>query len=521
MNAALTAREIELLGEQLRAWSGAQFQSVTGLQMGSHQLAMHRLDRKPPASDDLFYELHFYLGRRGGGARVLLIDLDRTSPQIWLLESEAEIRAWQSCPRIKRKRPMELFLRSHFVGQRLSNVESRGPGRLALQLTCEADGLAEIELSLVPRAPQFLARRNKDGRKLLITEFKPDSKPASETGARRESKLEANQSLASTSTTPKDQLEEWSRARELGQGVGISRQRTADFLEAWTVKSSGSAELSAAQVQDAQSHGEAKATPGVLRALRAVKAEIDEKTRVPWRSWADHIMTEGLEAPPQFSSVDLEQTWNQEIYRMTSEGRKTHEIASNFYDLAKKTERKLAGTRQRLALLEAKIAGKSQTVFSRSEPGKAISRSTRSSPSRAGAVSDPAEGVTNKSLLEQAEARGRSVAIAADLVFYIGRSAEDNLRLLRRAQSFDFWFHVRGRTGAHGILRRARGRVISEAEILACGRALIEQSLKKRALDLRGESFDVSLCEVRHVKPVKGAKGLVHFTHDRTILVKF
>ncbi len=512
--AALTQDELELLVEQLGTWSGAQFQSITGLQLGD----------APEAPQDLIYELHFYLGRARslGGPRVLILDLDRTSPQLWLLESEAEIQAWQACVRTKRKRPMELFLRSHFIGQRLLSVESRGPGLVTLQFTCESEGLAELELSLRPRASQFLARRRKVGRDLQLTEFKPEASQAWIAAAIQEVGVGAlagnrifslhrqrNENfLGSMGAKPNSNLKQDSTqesVQHLGQQIGQHKGRDSSQSTApgrpTRSAAVGGVEKTATKISHSRS----------ARALGAVRAEIEAKSQVPWRAWAQHVKEIGFEAPPLFANAELERIWNREAQRARVEGIKNHDLASRFFERAKKIERKLEGTRKRLAILEKLAAGETEPPADR---GARIRRSSALAGGDAVKRSTP-------SLMEQAEARGRSVAIAEDLIFYIGKSAEDNLRLLRRAQSFDFWFHVRGRTGAHGILRRARGRVVNESEFLACARALIEQSLKKRALDLRGESFDVSLCEVRFVKPVKGAKGLVHFTHDRTLRIRF
>ncbi len=460
---------------QLRAWSGAQFQSITGLHLAG--------------SEEIFFELHFYLGRAGGGARVLLLDFNRHSPQLWLLESEEEMGAWQACARTKRKRPMELFLRSHFVGQRLLSVESRGPGLLALNLSCEPEGLAELEFSLRPMAPQFRALRVKDGRELQMTEFKPQSADVRSSPVASAKGQGAIAALASFDASR----------------IDVNRERTSKFLQALRPK---------AQHEDQQDAQSAEGRPRrSKRAVDAVREEIAAKTLVPWRAWADHILQHADQfarlPAPSFASAEIETIWHREVDQARQKSLKPHELASRFFELAKKLERKLEGTRKRLAELERRAAEDAVSGLDRDM--RASSKPKQADASLA----------TKPSLLQQAEARGRSLTIAEDLIFYIGKSAEDNLRLLRRAQSFDYWFHVRGRTGAHGILRRARGRVVSEAEFQACARALVEQSLKKRALDLRGESFDVSLCEVRFVKPVKGAKGLVHFTHDRTLRAKF
>ena len=117
-----------------------------------------------------------------------------------------------------------------------------------------------------------------------------------------------------------------------------------------------------------------------------------------------------------------------------------------------------------------------------------------------------------------ADARGRKFQLADDLIVYLGKNAAENLAILRKAQPFDFWVHLRDRPGAHAILRRSRGRNVTDAEFIKAGAYVAEQSLKRRASELKGESFDLLIVECRFVRPIKGDKlGRVNYTNDRVL----
>ncbi len=164
----------------------------------------------------------------------------------------------------------------------------------------------------------------------------------------------------------------------------------------------------------------------------------------------------------------------------------------------KENQRKQAGTQERLLQIEKEIALIMQK--GPQAPGKTAS----------------------PGLMKKAQVRGRTLTLSADLEAYIGKSAADNLALLRKAQPFDYWLHLRDQPGAHAILRRTRNRAVSDVEFLQTGRWLIEQSLHKSAEALHGEKFEMLIVECRYVRPIKGDKlGRVHYTNDRVIRIGY
>ncbi|MEK7356607.1 MAG: hypothetical protein AAB250_09170 [Bdellovibrionota bacterium] len=171
------------------------------------------------------------------------------------------------------------------------------------------------------------------------------------------------------------------------------------------------------------------------------------------------------------------------------------------FKIAKGNERKLAGSRERIEKVRAELA-----ALEAAGPG-----------GRTGAKNEKPE---REGLLAKAKARGRSLKLADDLDCYIGKSAADNLALLRRAQPFDLWLHLRESPGSHAIIRRARGRNVTDAELLEAGRWVAAQSFGRRIVEMKGQKVDLLIVECRFVRPIKGDKiGRVNYTNDRVMRI--
>lgn len=230
-----------------------------------------------------------------------------------------------------------------------------------------------------------------------------------------------------------------------------------------------------------------KAIEKKRKIIERLNEELENKTKTPYAELGEWLKANAtLEVPPEFRElIDPGQnlSWNiEESFRK-----------------AKENVRKAEGTRARLEAVTRELE-----TLEKSGP-QGLKTAAPKAPS----------------LLEKSEARGRRLEVAQDLEAYIGKSAADNLALLRRAQPFDYWLHLRERPGAHAILRRSRGRAVSDAEFAKVGAWVAEQSTKKRAADLKGERFDLLIVECRYVRPIKGDKlGRVHYTNDRVLTLR-
>lgn len=164
---------------------------------------------------------------------------------------------------------------------------------------------------------------------------------------------------------------------------------------------------------------------------------------------------------------------------------------------AKALERKKEGTAHRAELLQVEIQ-KLQTAHNKGH------FETEKSP--------------QKQLLQQAEASGRTQKIEGFIVSR-GKSAQDNLAILRAAKAWDLWIHLRDYPSAYVILSLDKGKKASEEALRQSALWLAESSIKSK-VKLSGTKLDVVVTECRFVRPIKGDKlGRVHYQNERVFTV--
>lgn len=432
----LNQTEIEGLADELRGLQGAQLQEV------EVEPSPEPGSKKPGA-----LRLGFFLP---GGVRWVVVDYDVLMPALIVFPKGIAPRPLKKS---KLRRPLELFLRSHFVGSRLSAVGLRVDLGRALDLYFGPE--RRLELHLFPHGRNAIAHATgatvpttSSGNERTIAEFKPMPHATPEDSAR----------VFSEVRTPEAIFAEWNESSALATASkGVAKDQALSTLTVLIEKK--------------------------RRALEKVELEIENKSRTEFRAVGEWLKAH--------QTLDVPSEWEKWIDR----DRSLAENISRLFAEAKANDRKIEGTRSRAEALrnelEALSAGQAPVAKKRD------------------------------GLLEAADARGRTYEIASDLVLLVGKNATENMMILRKAQPFDLWLHLRERPGAHGILRRARGRVVSDQELRLAGVKVAEQSTKKRASELKGEAYDLLVVECRYVRPIKGDKnGRVHYTNDRVLRLK-
>ncbi len=371
-------------------------------------------------------------------------------------------------PRKKLQRPFTLFVRSRFLGRRLQSVRADlTRGRLLVfnfhrAQDEEEQGSCEIEVRLFPHGQNVIAR---DGKK-AVAENKPKDLPTVQTHAD-----------ASEGRSWEEIEGQWHARQSMSRKP--SSVANAHINEA-------------AKLEKEWKRAIEKKEKGIER----MREELQEKMNPVYSRLGEWLKANGtmelpLDVPDEWRSlVDSEKSlsWNIE----------------NCFHRAKENARKSEGTRARLALVENEL-----THLRAKGPASFAKRREQE---------DKKEG---ENLLVRADARGRRHKLGDDLEVYVGKSAADNLALLRRAQPFDYWLHLREQPGSHAILRRTRTRNVTDQEFLEAGKWVIEQSLNKRVSELKGERFDLLIVESRFVRPIKGDKlGRVNYTNDRVMTIR-
>jgi predicted ribosome quality control (RQC) complex YloA/Tae2 family protein len=103
-----------------------------------------------------------------------------------------------------------------------------------------------------------------------------------------------------------------------------------------------------------------------------------------------------------------------------------------------------------------------------------------------------------------------------DLEVLVGRNAAGNRRLtFQVAKGHDWWMHLRGRPGAHLVLRVGKDRTPSLPHLLAAAQiALLVARVEP------GEAAEVQYARVRDVRSIPGEQGLVTVADEKVLRVQ-
>ncbi|MBC86768.1 MAG: hypothetical protein CL677_06270 [Bdellovibrionaceae bacterium] len=127
-----------------------------------------------------------------------------------------------------------------------------------------------------------------------------------------------------------------------------------------------------------------------------------------------------------------------------------------------------------------------------------------------------------KNLMDHSGARGRRVWLdeKQGVVLNLGRSAKENLALIRAAKPWHIWLHLRDYPGVHGVIERPKKHKISEALLFRAGQELVGFQFRSKLEKARGDKFDIIYTEVRFVRPIKGDKaGRVNYQSEQVMRV--
>lgn len=466
---SMTVKEVTEVARELQTWVGSQFQEVM----------IDGIKGEDPRS----LRLGFFWT---GGVRWIVFDYRVQAPMLLLFDGQNGVPMTPPKTAGKIRRPIELFLRSKHVGRRLREVRLRIEDGRALDLIFDPneDGTeVSIELKVYPHGRNAKAVSGTQS----VSEFKPMA--AAKNAGPSISKAKSFDELEHPPRALHDMAIEWMRFVKPGS---IPRDS----------KPNASVERGAGPASAAKSPLEIKIEKK-RKALEKVREEVSSKEQSPARAIGEWIKeNQSLDVPKEWPA-----SWREQV-----DPRRTLAVnIERLFTSAKNQTRKLDGTRQRAAELEAEIVA----IEKKLQRGDVREESRATTNDNFGGG-----GGGPKDLFKAAEARGRKFQLAEDLIVYLGKNATENLAILRKAQPFDYWLHLRDRPGAHAILRRTRGRNVTDAEFIKAGTYVAEQTMKRRAIELKGESFDLLIVECRFVRPIKGDKlGRVNYTNDRVVRI--
>lgn len=398
-----------------------------------------------------------------GRAFTLALEMDPRAPGIFLLEDNPL--------RETGPKPIALFLKSHARGRRIVEVELLEERGRCVRI---AAGAAELDVELIPRSPNIHVRVESDrGLKELSWE-KPKERGA-------HAPPEEDFTARDWATLADDWL-----AAKLGARAVAGAEPGAP--------SGGSAGKGVSTAQAAlavKTHERALAKK--RKALAELEASLAEDSALVWRNLGNTL----LEVVSRTRAED-----DPTIDRKLLDPKLgTKENMERAFEKAKQAERKKEGTRDRMGVLRAEIA----KLAAMDEGAVAASGVSAKTPSK-------------KKLDDLPQAR--QLKLPSGVVAYVGKSAADNLALLRAAKAWEYWVHLKDFPSAYGIIKRAKDQKIAQADIRAVAEWVFAQS-KQGKSKMIGK-IEVLLVECRHVRPIKGDKlGRVTFHHPQVFTFDF
>lgn len=256
------------------------------------------------------------------------------------------------------------------------------------------------------------------------------------------------------------------------------------FSEILSDYHAANSQLSSKEKKQFQPEARATKLSKIERALMAVQRDLDQKLNHPYRKLARELE----EATDMRVSDELAALLDPKLSR-------TQNI-ERAYLKAKSLEAKVLRTQNRLQeLLEQK---------DKLQRGELLAPNIR-----------PQAKSSKQSDLW----KGRTLTLDAETVARFGRSAKDNLELLRQSRPWHLWFHLKDYPSSHGLLSKTKSRTLSAEELNQIGARLLELTIKDPSK--RTGAWDLLMTEVRFVRPVKKSIGSVTVAEAKTIRFRY
>jgi hypothetical protein len=183
-------------------------------------------------------------------------------------------------------------------------------------------------------------------------------------------------------------------------------------------------------------------------ALAKVDEELERKKNMPWREIGDWLKAH--------QSLDVPKEWEPFVDRR----RKLAWNIERCFTKAREAEGKVEGTANRRRILQDEIENLERRL---AEP----------------VIAAPAEAFVRPQApsLAKMEAKGRTLHLRDDLTAVMGKSAADNMKILRKARAWDLLLHLRDFPSSHVILFRNKNTPVSDNVLWEVSQWFVRQHL--------------------------------------------
>ncbi len=390
----------------------------------------------------------------------LVFDLDLQFPFVGLFMKNP----W---PKLKKVKPVGLFLNSHAKNQMLGQIQLlENFGRVVEIALGPEDNRTTIHFRMIPKNTNLLMSYEKKS-----ISWYPQKDLSEQISAPPNTVFEAEEIRSIHFIA-----DAWLQRRGIHQKAPAGKAPDANGpFEKWKAQ------------REKDLAKKKKAIEGILQ-------QIDDYLYFPWNEIGEHLKIYGFK--------ELKPEWNQHLNFSLS----TSQNIQLCFTKAKAGKIKAVGARKRLAVLQQdthNLLDNSQQVFENFLLAQQQRQQNKNAPRAV-------EGRYRKLVLEHDK---------APLTCYMGKSAKDNSDLLRKAKAWDYWIHLKDYPSAYAIIHRQKAQSVSQSQITKVGEWLVRESIKEKKSTV-GLKMAVVYVECRHVRPIKGDKlGRVTYHEAREILI--
>ena len=434
-----------------------EFQSI--IEYLSEELTGSQLQEVQSTADGLVLGFYRYQLQTENSPKSvwLVLDLDKVFPFVGLFDHNP----W---PKIKKTTPVGLFVNSNFKNHHIEKIAVvANYGRVAEFHFKHPDINLKMELRLIPKQANLVLVAD---RKIISWD---KVKELSEVHTHLESEY-----LDKEQRSVHFIFKQWlNRRSKIKVDSAASEQSKTNPYNQW--------------VNQRQ-----KEITKKEKALLQIDQQIAEMNSIPWSEMGEYLKVYGLK------NIKLEWTPHLDLAKKAS-----HNIEKCFTKM-KQAATKTEGAILRKVQLKKEIAAhsdQSEDAFKLHLDRLVIKQS----------------GVGQR---KASDSQFRRLNIPdSTLITLMGKSAQDNLQLLRQAKAWDLWIHLKDYPSAYAIMQKAKEQKVSDLAITQASQWLVKESLKNKK-NLAGAKLSVVITECRHVRPIKGDRlGRVTYHHARELLI--
>lgn len=439
----------------MKSPSFSEFQTI--IQYLHDELSGSQLQEVISTEDGLVFG--FYRFIHEPKAVWLVLDLDTQFPFVGMFSQNPWLK-------IKKTKPVALFLNSHFKNTHLKEVRVlENFGRVAEFDFSLPDKKLVLQLRLIPNQPNVIATADQKS----VSWDKPRELVVATLDENYESE---NRSIPFLFKQWFDRRSKTKVNEKLG-GAGSSGHGQSPF-EKWMQQ----------RKKDLQKK---------QKALQQIDEQKAELKKIPWSEIGNHLKTHGFKDLPLdwTAYVDFKQKPSFNIEKA--------------FEKSKQVAHKLLGADERKKQLAIEIDLAMDLSEHRFQQH----------------LNELSAKQAKQGLRKATEGSFRKLNIDGEnpVSVLMGKNAGENLKLLRQAKAWDLWVHLKDYPSAYAILQKPKDKNVSDQVLIQASQWLVKESIKNKK-NMDGVKLAVVIVECRHVRPIKGDKlGRVTYHHPREMLI--